>query len=31
MVQRVALKVIKPVMDSKGVIARFEQDARPWR
>ena len=26
MVQRVALKVIKPGMDSKGVIARFEQE-----
>ncbi len=26
MVQRVALKVLKPGMDSKGVIARFEQE-----
>ncbi len=26
MVQRVALKIIKPGMDSKGVIARFEQE-----
>ena len=26
MVQRVALKIIKPGMDSKAVIARFEQE-----
>jgi hypothetical protein len=30
-VQRVALKIIKPGMDSRAVIARLKPSARPWQ
>ena len=28
--RKVALKIIKPGMDSRQVIARFEAERRPW-
>lgn len=29
--RRVAIKIIKPGMESEQVIARFEAEPRPWR